>query len=156
MKAVGDLEMKKLIGVWLMAATLTMGSATVVLADFLDWKRLAEQGDAAAQSILATMYVNGDGVAQDYKEAAKWYRKSAEQGWADAQGWLGAMYGNGQGVLHDKVVAHMWFNIAGANGSKIGADNRVRIEKQMTASQVRAAQQLARKCMKQHYKGCGS
>jgi TPR repeat protein len=31
------------------------------------------------------MYSNGEGVAQDYKEAIKYFRLSAEQGNADAQ-----------------------------------------------------------------------
>lgn len=34
----------------------------------------ASKGDAAAQRDLGCKYRNGDGVAQDYSEAAKWYR----------------------------------------------------------------------------------
>ncbi len=44
------------------------------------WRPLAEQGHAAAQSNLGLMYSSGHGVAQDYAEVAKWYRRSAEQG----------------------------------------------------------------------------
>ena len=40
----------------------------------------AEQGNAAAQYNLGVMYDNGEGVPQDYAEAAKWYRLAAEQG----------------------------------------------------------------------------
>ena len=36
-------------------------------------KPLAEQGDADAQAELGTMYENGEGVAQNYTEAWKWY-----------------------------------------------------------------------------------
>ncbi len=43
---------------------------------------LAEQGNADAQSILGEMYDDGQGFAQDYAEAVKWYRKAAEQGQA--------------------------------------------------------------------------
>lgn len=35
---------------------------------------LAEQGDATAQYNLGHMYHLGEGVPQDYTEAAKWYR----------------------------------------------------------------------------------
>ena len=35
--------------------------------------------------IIFWMYENGEGVKQDDREAAKWYRKAAEQGNADAQ-----------------------------------------------------------------------
>ena len=41
---------------------------------------LAERGDARAQLSLGGMYYNGQGVRQDYTEAAKWTRKAAEQG----------------------------------------------------------------------------
>jgi len=34
-----------------------------------EWKPLAEQGDAYAQTSLGLMYANGDGVPQDYKTA---------------------------------------------------------------------------------------
>ncbi|HEY5139605.1 MAG TPA: hypothetical protein VIJ25_09880, partial [Methylococcales bacterium] len=37
----------------------------------------AEQGDAKAQNDLGVMYANGDGVAQDDKQAAFWFRKAA-------------------------------------------------------------------------------
>ena len=46
----------------------------------LEWRDLAEQGDAEAQYNLGVMYDNGQGVAQDYAEAVKWYRRAAEQG----------------------------------------------------------------------------
>jgi TPR repeat protein len=39
---------------------------------------LAEQGNGRAQFSLGAMYDRGQGVAQDYKEAAKWYRLAAE------------------------------------------------------------------------------
>ncbi len=62
------------------------------------WRPLAEQGDAAAQSLLGIMYYEGQGVPQDYAEAVKWYRLAAEQGNATAQNNLGGMYDNGRGA----------------------------------------------------------
>jgi TPR repeat protein len=41
---------------------------------------LAEQGVPAAQSYLGFMFETGRGVAQNYTEAAMWYRRAAEQG----------------------------------------------------------------------------
>ena len=49
------------------------------------WTPLAKQGDAVAQFNLGLMYRNGNGVPQDYKTAAKWYKIAAEQEDADAQ-----------------------------------------------------------------------
>ena len=41
---------------------------------------LADQGNAFAQSGLGTMYANGEGVPQDYAEAARWNRKAERTG----------------------------------------------------------------------------
>jgi TPR repeat protein len=108
-----------------------------------EWRPLAEQGDATAQTNLGFMYDNGLGVTQDYAEAMIWYRLAAEQGQAQAQSNLGFMYSNGRGVLQDAVVAHMWFNISGANGNEMGSDNRSIIEGRMTREQIADAQALA-------------
>ena len=120
-----------------------------------EWKPLAEQGDAYAQFNLGLMYVNGDGVPQDYKEAASWFRKAAEQGGAKAQGNLGIMYGTGQGVPQDYLLAHMWGNIGSANGDEGGAENREIAAKQMPAEDISKAQTMARECMASGYKNCG-
>ena len=45
-----------------------------------EWKPLAEQGNVDAQFNLGQMYLRGDGVSQDFKEAARWYTVAAEQG----------------------------------------------------------------------------
>lgn len=41
---------------------------------------LAQAGDAKSQHLLGHMYILGDGVEQDDKEAVKWFRESAKQG----------------------------------------------------------------------------
>ena len=56
------------------------------------FRALAEAGSAAAQVRLAKLYENGEGVLQNFVEAAKWYTKAAEQGSAAAQGRLGEIY----------------------------------------------------------------
>ena len=45
----------------------------------------SEQGDATAQFNLGMLYENGEGLAQDYAEAVRWYRKAADQGVIEAQ-----------------------------------------------------------------------
>ncbi len=69
----------------------------------------AELGYAPAQYNLGNMYHKGEGVAQDYKEAAKWYRKASEQGLAAAQYNLGCMYYDGQGVTQNYKEAVKWY-----------------------------------------------
>ena len=49
---------------------------------FREFRPLAEQGYADAQSRLGVMYGIGEGVAQNSTEAARWYLKAAEQGQA--------------------------------------------------------------------------
>jgi TPR repeat protein len=87
------------------------------------------------------MYRDGQGVVQDYAEAAKWYRKAAEQGYASAQSSLGVMYG---AVAQDYVRAHMWFSIAASGGHKNAAGNRQFVAKRMTPPQIAEAQRMAR------------
>jgi TPR repeat protein len=45
----------------------------------------AEQGYWYAQYCVGASYRDGKGVTQDYKEAAKWFRKAAEKGDASAK-----------------------------------------------------------------------
>ncbi len=79
-------------------------------------KALAEQGNAAAQSEIGTMYALGQEVMQDYAQAAYWRRKAAEQGNAVAQRNLGTMYAIGQGVKQDTAQAIMWIRKAADQG----------------------------------------
>jgi TPR repeat protein len=52
---------------------------------------LAQAGDLSAQMSIAGMYSTGNGVAQNFAEAAKWYRPAAERGLPIAQNNLAAM-----------------------------------------------------------------
>ena len=67
-----------------------------------EWRRMAEQGQAAAQYNLGIMYEYGRGVRQNDVEAARWYRKASVQGVSVAQYKLGIMYDNGWGVPHER------------------------------------------------------
>ena len=57
----------------------------------------AEAKDAEAQHSLGRMYVYGEEVPHNLREAAKWYRKAADQGHPEAQYDLGLMYARGEG-----------------------------------------------------------
>ncbi|MDG1074549.1 MAG: tetratricopeptide repeat protein, partial [Methylophilaceae bacterium] len=80
--------------------------------DAADCRVKAEKGNAVAQLNLGFMYSSGQGVAQDYKEAVKWYRLAAEQGYVAAQTNLGFMYSSGQGVAQDYKEAVKWYRLA--------------------------------------------
>ena len=108
-----------------------------------------------AAPVSAQVLNKGKDVLRDYAEAAKLFRLDAEQGDAYSQESLAMMYSLGKGVLQDDVLSHMWWNIAGANGSAYGLENRRKIEKRMTLEQIAEAQALARRCMASSYQDCG-
>jgi TPR repeat protein len=83
-------------------------------------KTRAEKGEAAAQSELATLFTQGDGVKRDYQEAAKWYQLAADQGLAKAQVALGELYEAGQGVPRDDAEAAKWYRKAADQGFAAG------------------------------------
>ena len=72
--------------------------------------------NAKAQFSLGKMYYEGQGVHQDYAEAARWYLKAAEQGYPAAQNNLGTMYAKGQGVRQDYTQAVQWCRRAAEQG----------------------------------------
>lgn len=108
------------------------------------FRQLAEKGDAAAQNDLGVLNEKGQGVPQNYVEAANWYRLAADQGTAVAQLNLGLLYAKGHGVPKDYVLAHMWFNLAAAQGNKAAEKDRDKAARFMTIAQIVKAQRLAR------------
>lgn len=79
----------------------------------------AGRGDADAQEQLGIVYAAGQGVTQDYRNAAEWFRKAADQGNANAQHNLGALYLKGRGVTQDSAEAVKWYRKAADQGLPI-------------------------------------
>ena len=123
------------------------------------------------------MYDQGQGVAQDYKQAVSWYRKAADQGFANAQTQLGLSYFLGGGVIQDskqardwlvkaalqgdaramfgmafvadtKTEQYAWFNLASAYGYSDARKLRDGLAKEMTAQQLAAGQDRIRELQK--------
>src|ERR1044072_1281046 len=67
--------------------------------------KAAEQGHAAAQNCIGSMYQNGEGVPLDETAAASWYEKSAAQDYGEAYTNLGYLYDLGKGVPQDRPRA---------------------------------------------------
>jgi TPR repeat protein len=76
------------------------------------WLKLAEQGDANAQTWLARIYLS----MNDMKEGLAWLRKAADQGNMEAQALLGLAYFRGRGVDKDAQVAAKWLRPAAEKG----------------------------------------
>ena len=71
---------------------------------------------SSRSSTSVRLYDSGHGVAQDYAEAARWYRKAADQGDVAAQFNVGVMYERGQGVPQDYAEAARWYRKAADQG----------------------------------------
>ena len=81
------------------------------------------KADDYARLNLGMVYFYGNGVSQDYKEAAKWFRKASEHGDAKAQLNLGIMYLQGKGVPQDYKEAEKWLRKAAKKGVSIAQAN---------------------------------
>ena len=87
------------------------------------WLPWAHTGDPAAQRNLAHLYRMGLGVAQNFAQAATWYRLAADNGLTRAQANLAAMYLRGQGVEKDAKQAAYWFTAAAGGGHVLAQYN---------------------------------
>ena len=100
----------------LLAADIDAGYAAHSRGDYAaalrEFRPLAEQGNASAQTSLGFMYSKGRGVQQDHAEALMWYRKAANQNYAQAQYNLGIKYRKGEGVRQDYAEAARWYRKA--------------------------------------------
>jgi TPR repeat protein len=97
-------------------AALARGEYKAASAEF---HRLAQAGDAKAQTHLGYMYYVGEGVSQDYSEAAGWYRKAAVQGNKDAQYNLAVAYAFGEGAQQDYKEAASWYRRSAEQGHAV-------------------------------------
>jgi TPR repeat protein len=138
-----------------MAASLEDGDAAYVRRDYPTalqiFRALTEENDPRAEFNLGVMYEKGQGLLQDFEQAASWYRKAADRGYVWAQNNLGVLYQYGRGVPQDFVQAHMWFNLAAtyapaseAKNRDLAIRNRALVTGKMTPAQLAEAQKLAR------------
>jgi TPR repeat protein len=118
------------------------------------YRKAAMQGGASAQYNLGFMYLNGQGVPQNYAEAAKWYRKAAEQGDVDATRVLGLAYYLGKWVPKDLVQSYFWFSLAASRASgdeyAQSVEARDRIAKELTPEKLKEARRMVREWEKSH------
>lgn len=79
---------------------------------FLQSAQLAEQGDAEAQFQTGRYYAQGQGVAQNYRQAAHYWLLAAKQHHAGAQMYLGTLFEKGLEVPQDHVKAAQCYQTA--------------------------------------------
>lgn len=122
-------------------------------------EKTAKRGDAIAQYEVGICYLEGKGVAQNYKKAAQWLVKSMNQGNEDARAkfysfWskelenmaiigdteaqyrLGLVYFDGAGVAVDKEAAAEWLYKAKGKGHKEARDKYYSFESKTRADRT--------------------
>jgi putative methionine-R-sulfoxide reductase with GAF domain len=118
--------------------------------DFQALRRLADQGDPAAQFAVGASYATGEDAPQDYTEAVRWFTKAAEQGHVAAQATLGAYYWAGRGVPPDLSRAYFWSFLAEAGGDEASRSRVALLASRLTRDQIVVAQKQANEWLKRH------
>ena len=75
----------------------------------------AKRAYASAQVRIGSMYMDGLGVKQDYKEARRWFLVASSKGHPHANYALGLIFEKGLGVKIDLNQAQLYFTLAGKN-----------------------------------------
>ena len=78
------MALKKLPVIVLLLVGCGCSTISVTSYTFPRYKKLAMEGDAEAQYVLARCYYKAIGVELDLNESLKWLHKSAEQGYEEA------------------------------------------------------------------------
>ena len=94
-----------------------LGGLEVNLLKSVEWyRRASHAGDLEALTNLGIMYLNGDGVAQNFVEAVSAFRSAAQQQYPTGYFLMGHVYHNGLGVDQDLNQATTWYQRAAEEG----------------------------------------
>ena len=102
-------------------------------------------GDPDAQFELGRLYLKGDGVKKDPKQAVRWLALAANKGQFEAQATLGEVLFRGENVPRQRPLGLMWLTLASdGSGDQVTwiADAREAAFKQATEDERALALQL--------------
>lgn len=91
------------------------------------YEQAAEQEDEEAQYSLATFYLLGQEVEQDYLKALHLFERSSPKNHVDSQYELGKMYEKRLGVRQDRAKAKEWYGKVCDGGFQKGCEEYRRI-----------------------------
>ena len=91
--------------------------------DIRELIKKANEGDAKSQYELALRYIDGDGVKQNYYNAALYARMSADQNYPEGMNLFGNLLFNGTGVSQNQAEAVEWYRKAAEQGYDEAQDN---------------------------------
>ena len=114
-------------------------------------RSLAETSEhGLAQYYVAMMYLQGNGVGQNYEEAAKWFRKASEQRIKQAQYRLAELYMKGRGVPKDYEYAYAWYRVGAEHRHKKSMGAITAASENLSPAELEEAEKLARKLIRQY------
>lgn len=94
-----------------------------VSAAFESFKPSADSSLGTVEALIGDAYYYGHGVARNYTEATRWYRRAAQYSNPMAESTLGDIYYYGRGVPQDFVAAAQWWQRAAAQGVAVAQLN---------------------------------
>jgi TonB family protein len=80
-------------------------------------------GSVVSMYVLGEIYASGKGEAQDYSEAASWFRKAADAGYAPAMNAMGGAHETGHGVEENLALAVGWYRRSADKGDGAGMNS---------------------------------
>jgi TPR repeat protein len=98
--------------------------------------------DALAQYYLGVMYMKGQGVEQDYKQAGEWLRKASENRLPQAQYKLANLYTEGKGVPRDYEFAYLWYSAGAAHNHALSKNAVDNAKARLSESELKEAEKL--------------
>ncbi len=118
------------------------------------WMQAAiDQNYQNAFEEMGNWYWNGECVPKSFKEAVRLFQIGANMKYPPAQYALGRMYYEGEGVAQNYVIAYSWFILGAIDGHDRSVYWREKTRKQMSASQIEKAQEMARNWKPKKSKG---
>ncbi len=124
----------------------TISAPAVETATIQQLRQMADSGNSAAENALGLRYFQGDdanGIAQDEKEAFRWFSSAADHGNLPAQTKLGFLYWSGRGVPKDLNKAYFWTVVARTRGDQGNRDLGTLLAAGMTRAQAAAIEEQA-------------
>lgn len=110
---------------------------------FTTMQSLAETSDHGyAQYYLGMMYMKGQGVEQDYKNAGEWFRKASEKNIPQAQYKLGDLYFKGRGVPKDFEYAYVWFSVGASHKHQLSVSAINKAKTKLSKEELMEADKL--------------
>lgn len=110
---------------------------------FTTMQSLAETSDHGyAQYYMAMMYLQGQGVEQDYKTASDWFRKASEKNIPQAQYKLGNLYFKGRGVPKDYEYAYIWYSVGASHKHELSVSAIKKAKEKLSDDELKEADKV--------------